>query len=220
MSSPSDPSAFPTGRRERLRRGVRRVVLARRRPLAAACAALAVLAGLHAARPAPASSVPVRVAARDLVSGTVLSGDDLVTRRFPPEVAPPTTAVSAVGRTLAAPVRAGEPVTDVRLVAPSLVAGYPGRVALPVRVSDAESVALLRVGDEVSLVAADPRRGTASYVAVGVPVLALPLSDADASDPTSASLPGRLVVVGAFPSDVDHIAGAEATDLLSLVISG
>jgi len=123
-----------------------------------------------------------------------------------------------VGRTLAGPVRAGEPVTDVRLIAPSLVSGYPGRVALPVRVADADAVALLRVGDRVSLVAADPRRGTASYVAVDVPVLALPSPDSEA--PEAARLPGRLVVVGSFPSDVDHIAGAAATDLLSIVIPG
>ncbi len=159
------------------------------------------------------------MAAHDLDSGEVLTSDDLAIRRFPTDVAPPGTARDAVGRTLAAPVRAGEPVTDVRLVAPSLVSGYPGRVVLPVRVADADSVALLRVGDRVSLVAADPRRGTASYVAVSVPVLALPRGEADAPDVSAASLPGRLVVVGAFPSDVDHIAGAAATDLLSVVIS-
>jgi Flp pilus assembly protein CpaB len=220
MPSTSDASPFPTGRRERLRRTVRRVVLARRRPLAAGCAGVAVLAGLHATRPAPAPTVPVRVAAHDLPSGTVLSPRDLVTRRFPTAVAPPGTAADAVGRTLAAPVRAGEPVTDVRLVAPSLVSGYPGRVALPVRVADADSVALLRVGDRVGLVAADPRRGTASYVATDVPVLALPRGESEAADVSGAALPGRLVVLGAFPSDVDHVAAAAASDLLSLVISG
>ena len=55
-------------------------------------------------------------------------------------------------------------------------------------------------------------------VAVDVPVLALPAGERDA--PEAARLPGRLVVVGAFPSDVDRIAGAAATDLLSVVISG
>jgi Flp pilus assembly protein CpaB len=179
---------------------------------------VAVLAGLHAVRPPPAPTVPVRVAAHDLASGAVLSADDLVTRRYPADVAPPGSVSDAVGRTLAAPVRAGEPLTDVRLVAPSLVSGYPGRVALPVRVADADAVALVRVGDRVSLVAADPRRGTAAYVAVDVPVLALPRADAEA--PEAGQLAGRLVVVGSFPSEVDRIAGAAATDLLSIVISG
>ena len=190
MSPSSDAPVFATGRRERLRRSVRRVVLARRRPLAAGCAGIAVLAGLHAARPAPAPTVPVRVAARDLVSGEVLSPGDLVVRRFPADVAPPSTSGGVLGRTLAGPVRAGEPVTDVRVVAPSLVAGYPGRVALPVRVADAESVALLRVGDRVSMVAADPRRGTASYVAIDVPVLALPGPTPTRPTPPQRPCPG------------------------------
>src|SRR6476659_1288400 len=218
MTSGSDAPSFPAGRRERLRRGLRRTVLARRRPLAAACVGVAVLAGLHAVRPPPAPTVPVRVAAHDLASGTVLTPDDLVIRRYPADVAPPRSASDAVGRTLAAPVSAGEPLTDVRLVAPSLMSGYPGRVAIPVRVADADAVALLRVGDRVSLVAADPRRGTAAYVAVDVPVLALPSTDAEA--PEATQLAGRLVVVGSFPSEVDRIAAAAASDLLSIVISG
>jgi Flp pilus assembly protein CpaB len=133
-------------------------------------------------------------------------------------LAPVGSTARAVGRTLAAPVRAGEPVTDVRLVGPSILAGYPGRVALPVRIADSDAVALLRPGDHVGLLAADPRRGTAAAVAVDVPVLSIPEPDADPSG--SAALPGRLVVVAAFPSDVDRVAGASATDLLSIVISG
>jgi Flp pilus assembly protein CpaB len=192
-------------------------VLARRRPLAALCVAIAAVAGLHAARPPAVETVAVTVAARDLTSGTVLTRDDLVVRRYPADVAPVASAARAVGRTLAAPVRRGEPVTDVRLVTPSLVSGYPGRVALPVRIADADAVSLVRAGDHVDLVAADPRRGSASYVAVDVPVLALPAPGHH--DPADAGLTGRLLVVAALPSDVDRIAGAAATDLLSVVIS-
>ncbi len=195
------------------------MVLARRRPLAALCLALAVVTGVHAARPAPPPTVPVTVAARDLVSGTVLGADDLVVQRYPEAVAPVGTAAGAVGRTLAGPVRTGEPVTDVRLVSPSLAAGYPGRVLVPVRIADAEAVSLVRVGDEVDVVAADPRRGDASAVAVDVRVVALPAADDDGAGATSA-LSGRLVVVAALPSDVDRIAGAAAADLLSIVVRG
>jgi len=193
-------------------------VLARRRPLAALCVGLAVAAGIHAARPEGPRTVRVAVAAHDLASGTVLAGSDLVVRRVPASLAPVGSAPRAVGRTLAAPVRAGEPVTDVRLVGPSVVAGYPGRVALPVRIADGEAVALLRTGDHVGLVAADPRRGTASSVAVDVPVLSIPA--ARDNEPGEAALPGRLVVVAALPSDVDRIVGATSTDLLSVVITG
>jgi Flp pilus assembly protein CpaB len=216
MSLTGDPAPL-ADRRTRLRRAVRRSVLARRRPLAAVCAAVAVLAGLHAARPPAGDTVAVTIAARDLASGTVLTASDLAVRRVPPDAAPHGLESRPLGRTLAAPIRSGEPVTDVRLVAPALVSGYPGRVAVPVRIADAEAVGLLRVGDHVDLVAADPRAGTATYVAVDVPVVALPVP----SDPRSGSqgLTGRLVVVAALPSDVDPIAGAAATDLLSLVIS-
>jgi hypothetical protein len=50
------------------------------------------------------------------------------------------------GRTLAGPVRAGEPVTDVRLVSPSLAAGYPGRVLVPVRIADADQIGRIVFG--------------------------------------------------------------------------
>ena len=213
----------PADRRARLRRAVRRTVLARRRPLAALCAGVAVLAGVQAVRPAEGATVAVPVAAHDLDSGTVLSAGDLSTRRLPVGSAPDGIETHAVGRTLAGPIRRGEPVTDARLVAPALIAGYPGRVALPVRIADADVVGLLRVGDHVDLVAADPRSGTASYVAVDVPVVALPAPDEQRVGSSAGSIAGgvtgRLVVVAAVPSDVDGIAGAAATDLLSVVIS-
>jgi Flp pilus assembly protein CpaB len=214
-SSGTGPPA--AGRRERARRTVRRVVLARRRPLAALCAAGAVLAGVHAVRPPAGPTVTVEVAAHDLTAGRVLTEGDLERRSYPADVAPVGSVDRGAGRTLAAPVRAGEPVTDVRLVAPSILDGYAGRVALPVRIADAAAVGLLRSGDRVDLVAADPRRGTASYVAVDVSVLAIPSVDETAA--ATSQLTGRLVVVAAAPSDVDRIAGAAATDLLSVVIS-
>jgi Flp pilus assembly protein CpaB len=194
------------------------VVLSRRRPLAALCAAGAVLATLHALRLPPGPTVMVDVAAHDLPSGAVLRDDDLVARSYPAGLAPVGSATDALGRSLAAPVRAGEPITDVRLVAPSLLDGYPGRVAVPVRITDAAAAGLLRPGDRVDLVAADPRRGTASYVALDVPVIAIPAPDSTESAGTAA-LTGRLVVVAAPPSDVGRIAGAAATDLLSVVLS-
>lgn len=202
-------------RRERVRRRIRRTVLARRRPLAALCAAIAVLGILRSVHPASPTTVAVVVAAHDLASGTRLTAADLEVRRYPASVVPAGAHVEAVGRTLAGPVRAGEPITDVRLVGASLLAGYPGLVAMPVRVADADAVSLLRAGDHVDLLAADPRHSTASYVAVDAPVLSLP-TPTSASDSQNS---GRLVVLAVAPSDVDPIAGAAATDLLSVVIS-
>jgi Flp pilus assembly protein CpaB len=191
-------------------------VLARRRSLAAVTAAVAVLATVQAARPPGDHTIPVTVAAQDLASGTKLTSGDLEIRQLPADSAPHGLETHPVGRTLAAPMRQGEPITDVRLVAPALTAGYPGRVAMPVRIADADMVGLLRVGDRVDLVAADPRSGTATYAALDVPVLALPIPP-DEGGPSS--LGGRLVVVAALPDEVGQVAAASATDLLSVVLS-
>jgi Flp pilus assembly protein CpaB len=199
-----------------LLRPVRRALLARRRPIAALLAAVAVATGLHAASAEPPPRVPVPVAARDLPAGTVLEADDVRHASFAPGTAPEGIAASAVGRTLAAPLRAGEPVTDVRLVGPALTDGYPGLVAVPVRLPDAGMAGLLRVGDRVDLVSADPQGGAAEVVARDVPVLALP----DTAPETGATgLAGRLVVVGAESSEVTRIADAAVRTFVTVAFA-
>jgi Flp pilus assembly protein CpaB len=199
-------SGLPTPARlvDRLR-PVRRAVLRRRRLIAALLAGIAVAAGVHAAAgPAPAT-VPVLVAARDLPAGVRIGAADLETVRFAPGSAPEAAADDPVGEVLAAPLRSGEPVTDVRLVGPELTAGRPDLVAVPVRLPDPGMVALLDVGDRIDLLATDPQAGGATAVATDVPVLAIPGAD----DQTSASgLPGRLVVVGAEATEVNALAEA------------
>lgn len=152
-----------------LLRPVRRAVLARRRLLAALLTAVAVAAGLHATTAPPPAEVAVTVAASDLPSGAVLTDADLRTVGFAPGSVPAGAVDEAGGRTLAAPLRAGEPVTDVRLVGPALTEGYPGLAAVPVRLPDAGVAGLLTVGDRVDLVAADPEGGPASLVATDGP---------------------------------------------------
>ncbi len=185
---------------------VRRAVLRRRRPLAAGLTAVAVAAGLHAVAAPPAPTVSVLVAARDLPAGQVLDADDLVSVDFAPGSEPDDVVGDAGGRVLAAPLRRGEPLTDVRLVGPALTEGHPGLVALPVRLPDAAMVGLLEVGDRIDLVATDPQEGGAEVVAADVPVLALPAPSAD--EPGASALPGRLVVVGAEDDDVPALADA------------
>src|SRR6185312_6091242 len=119
---PAQPGGVPRFRRPRS------PVLALRR---AAAGLLAVLALALALRPAPAparaapdaGTVPVAVAARDLPAGTALRTVDLRVAAVPVRVAPrgrSPDAAPLTGRVLAAPVRAGEPVTDVRLVGAGL----------------------------------------------------------------------------------------------------
>lgn len=200
-----------------LLRPVRRAVLARRRLLAALLTAVAVATGLHAATAPPPAEVRVLVAAHDLPSGTVLGPDDLRRVGFAPGSVPDGAVPDAAGRTLAAPLRAGEPVTDVRLVGPSLTDGYPGLAAVPVRLPDAAMAGLLTVGDRVDLVSADPQGGPATLVASDVPVLALPPGDGEVG---AAGLTGRLVVVGAPPGDVPRIADASVRTFLTVAFGG
>ncbi len=198
-------------------RPVRRAVLARRRLLAALLTAVAVATGLHAVAAEPPTQVPVLVAARDLPSGAVLSRTDVRTVGFSPASVPEGAVTDPAGRTLAAPLRAGEPVTDVRLVGPSLTEGYPGLTAVPVRLPDAAMADLLTVGDRVDLVSADPQGSGATVVATDVPVLALPAGDGQVG---ATGLAGRLVVVGAAPGDVARIADASVRTFLTVAFGG
>jgi Flp pilus assembly protein CpaB len=198
------------------RRAVRRAVLARRRLLAGLLTAVAVAAGLHTAREAPPPQVQVLVAAHDLPSGAVVATDDVRRVGFAPGSVPEGVARDPTGRTLAAPLRAGEPLTDVRLVGPSLTDGYPGLVAVPVRLPDAGMAGLLRVGDRIDLVSADPQGRSAETVAAGVSVLALPDTPTEVG---AAGLTGRLVVVGAQPGDVARIADASVRTFVTIAFA-
>lgn len=188
-------------------------MLARRRIIAALCAAAAVVAALHDLRPAPPRTQAVVVAARDLAAGIALTSGDVHTMRLPVGARPAGSLAirEAVGRVLAAPVRQGEPITDVRLLGQSLTASYPGRVVVPVRLPDAGMVGLLRVGDRIDLVAADPQGGGAGIVAADLAVVALPAVE----ETTSGSLPGRLVVL-AVPAPLrERLAQAAVAEYLT-----
>jgi Flp pilus assembly protein CpaB len=193
----------------RARSRLRRAVLRRRRLIAAVLLAVAVVAGLHVVAAPPPPTVAVLAAGRDLPAGTLLDDDDLARVALPAQGVPDgaTTALGdAVGRTLAAPVRRGEPLTDVRLVGTPLATADPGLTALPVRLPDAGAVRLLAVGDRIDLLATDPQSGTTDTVAARAIVLALPAP----AGTTGAEPPGALVVVGVEPVEVAAVSGAAA----------
>jgi Flp pilus assembly protein CpaB len=205
--------------REQLRRRwrpVRRAVLSRRRSLAAVLAGVAVVAALHEVRPPPPDVEPVPTVARDLPAGTTLTARDVITVDYAPGTAPAGLTDSPVGQVLAGPMRAGEALTDVRLVGAPLAAAYPGDVAVPVRLPDAGMAELLHVGDRIDLVAADPQGELARTVASGVTVLALP-APPDVED--VGGLPGRLVVVAAPAVVRESLAQAAVTGFLTFTYS-
>lgn len=206
----------PRDRLTRLTRRARRAVLRRRRPLAALFVALSLASTTHAATDPPPPRTPVLVAAHDLASGTVLGPDDLTEVDFAAGSVPDRLATQPVGRVLASPLRSGEVVSDVRLVGPALTDGYPGLTAVPVRLPDADVVDLLRVGDRVDLVAADPRGTGADPVALDVPVLAIPRAGTDVG---ASGLAGRLVVVGVPGGSVPRLAAAAVGSFLSVAFA-
>ena len=197
-------------------RRARRAVLRRRRLLAALCVLLAVWAGLRATAAPPPARVAVTVAAHDLGAGEVLGADDVTTVRFAPGTVPAGHIRDPVGRRLAGPLRRGQPITDTALLGAALVRDRPDLVALPVRLPDTAMAELLRVGDEVDLVAADPQGGSASTVTRSALVLGLPPPPADAA---ADGLPGRLVVLGVRATDVPAVSAATVTHFLTIAWS-
>ena len=206
-----------------LRRRWHRFVVLRRRWLAAGLAGLAVLVGWRGSEvPAPPTRAVV-VAAHDLAGGARLTAADLAVRRLPAESAPEGSAATArtwTGRTLAAPLRAGEVLTDRRVVVPGLADGYPGLVAVPVRVAEAGVLRLLRVGDTVDVVAAPVQGAGRAWVAApGATVVAVPAEDEDRGPPVEAA-GGGLVVLAVPPEEVLGLVAAASTRLISLTWSG
>lgn len=159
-------------------------------------------------------------AARDLPSGTVLTVEDLRRTAFSPGSVPEAATrdlADLVGRTLATPLGSGEPATTTRLLGGSLLAGYPGRVAVPLRIPDPDVVGMLRVGDRVDVVASDPQgRRSPERLLAGAPVLVVPAASGSRSGP---GLPGRLLVVGVPTSTAIRVAEASASLYLTVIWS-
>ncbi|HVF03813.1 MAG TPA: Flp pilus assembly protein CpaB [Frankiaceae bacterium] len=204
-----------------------RALAARRRVVAALLAGLAVLASLSALRPPGPPTVHVLAAARDLAAGAALTLDDLRSVALPAGAVPAGAlepGASVLGRLVAGPVRAGEPLTDVRLVGPALLSALaPGAVAVPVRFADGGAVALLRPGDRIDVLAADADAyagvaagdtalalldavpGGPAPAAAGTPGPAPPLPPARA-EPATARAVAVDVVVLAVPTDDDAVS--------------
>jgi Flp pilus assembly protein CpaB len=177
--------------------------------LAAGLTAAAVAAGLSALAPDPPPTVSVLAAARDLPGGVAIRAADVHHVALPPSAVPDGAQrdrAKVEGRTLAGPMRRGEPLTDVRFIGPQLLARYAADaadpttrrqraarlVAAPVRIADAGAVELLRPGDVVD-------------------VLAVPMSgafDASGTDPTA--VPSQATSSPAPPRPSSHVVGPDA----------
>lgn len=195
-----------------------RAVSRHRGLLAGGLAAGATAAALGVLAPTAESGVLVLRAARDLPAGAALATDDVVAVEVPPGAAPDgalRSSAEVLGRLLAAPVRRGETLTDVRLAGAALLgAAGAGSLAVPVRLADAASAALLHAGDRVDVLAAATAPGgpaEAQVVAADTTVLAVPSAVPDGGE-------GALVVLATDARVAQRLAAAAVSSRLSIVL--
>jgi len=119
------------------------------------------------ARGAP--GIATVVSARDLPAGSLLRAGDLELVDLPDDVRPQGATgqrSSVEGRMLVGAARAGEPLTDVRLLDAAIPgSGDPESSTVPVRLADAGVAELLRPGQRVDVVAAAEAGREASVLA-------------------------------------------------------
>jgi pilus assembly protein CpaB len=222
-----------TSRGERLSvagwlRELRRAAAWHRRLLVAGLLAASMAFAIQALSPQPTPGVSVLVAAKNLAGGTPLSAADVHVQDLPSSAVPDGSLraeADVTGRSLVAPVRAGEVLTDVRVIGRSYLESYGDDVvAAPVRIADAASVGLLRAGDIIDVLAsgagADRANSCAArLVASGVPVITIPRTDSDVLGRRDVG-DGGLLVVATTSETAARLAAAAVTERLSLVIRG
>jgi len=187
----------------------RRMLLVRR----TACVVLLVAALVTAVAPPPGSArAAVVVTAVDLAAGRTVRAADLALRLWPPELVPAGAVhdlAAADGRVLVGAARAGEPLTDVRLVGAGLAAGGSA-AAVPVRLGDAAVAALLVPGRRVDVVTSGQRSDEPILLAEDAVVLAVL-----AEDPR---VRGRLVIVSMPRGTATRVAAASLADQVAVTL--
>jgi Flp pilus assembly protein CpaB len=196
--------------------GWRRTALLRR----AAAGLLAATALVLALVPAQGSpGTPVVVAARDLPSGTPLVEADLAVVTWPTRLVPAGALLrpaEAGGRTLAGAARAGEPLTDVRLVGPEAAVRPAGTdAAVPVRLADPDVARLLVAGSRVDVVTPGPAAERPVVLAADAAVLTVLAAE---PEPGGRNPPGRLVLVALPRADAARVAAASLTDQVAVTL--
>ncbi|MFK0245573.1 SAF domain-containing protein [Amycolatopsis azurea] len=155
------------------------------------------------ARGAP--GIATVVSARDLPAGSLLRAGDLELVELPDDVRPQGTTgqrSSVEGRLLVGAARAGEPLTDVRLLDAAIPgSGDPESSTVPVRLADAGVAELLRPGQRVDVVAAAEAGREASVLASMAVVAAV--GEHGTRDPKAlgAGSKGPLVLLS-LPSEI------------------
>ncbi|GAB2936605.1 SAF domain-containing protein [Rhodococcus aerolatus] len=203
-----------------LRPGWARGVALRR----AAAALLVLLAAVLVVRGDPAADRrTVLVATRDLAPGQVVTEGDVALVARADDAVPAgalVDAAGATGRPVAGAVRAGETLTDVRLLGPALLSTVPGgagAVAVPVRLADTGVADLLRPGDRVAVVRAAGASGEGPAPELVLARDATVLLAADGPAAPGART-GRLVVLALPAEPASAVASASLAEPLTVTL--
>jgi Flp pilus assembly protein CpaB len=196
--------------------GRRRAALLRR----TAAGLLVTLALVLALAPVEGEATgQVVVAARDLASGTTLADADLAVSTWPVELVPGgalRAPAEAGGRVLAGAVRAGEPLTDVRLAGPAPPGrvGDPRAAAVPVRLADPDIARLLVPGSRVDVITPGPAADRPVVLAADASVVTVLAAESDAP----GQVRGRLVLVALPRADAARVAAAALADQVTVTL--
>jgi hypothetical protein len=160
--------------------------------------------------------ITVVKARSQLPGGAVLSAADLLLDRVDASDVPDG-AVSdphaLIGRTLAVPVAENQIMTPLATIA-ARTSVSPGHVLAPLRLADTALAALLRPGDVVDVIAADPQAEQAVVVAAGARVVTIPEPPDDRAGP---GLEGALVIIDVDAQTASVVAKAGASAVLSIM---
>ncbi|PXY17906.1 SAF domain-containing protein [Prauserella endophytica] len=176
----------------------------------ALAAVLFLLAAALAARPATAdgdAGGPVLVAARDLPLGTTLRPADVRVVQMPDSLRPAGALADAAriaGKRLMGVARAGEPLTDARLVGAHSTP--PGTATVPVRLADAGVAQLLRPGTRVDVVTLGAAEQHEKVLASGATVLTVLTEASRPRDGPLGEDEAPLVLLAAPTAVAAHLA--------------
>ena len=188
-----------------------------RRWFAAILAVLAVSAGLNAVSARASGAVAVAVTSRAVPAGTALTADQLTLAWLPAD-AVPTGALTSSDAAVGAEAVISLPPRTV--IIPGLLLGdrpqvTAGKVALPIRFSDASLAGVLRVGSRLDVLGPAPGGNGFTVIAGDVRVIALPT--AEATSPLGGG-GSPLVVVEVDQSQAVAISAAAAGSGLSFAL--
>lgn len=161
----------------------------------------------------------VVVAARDLAPGEPLTEADVRIAEFDPSSTPSgalTDIADATDHTVAGPVRAGEPLTDVRLLGSRLAGAALGTAdarIVPIRLTDAGVTDLLREGDTVDVLTVGSTEDQAARILATRSVVVL-VSPKDARERGS----DRVVLIAMRPDDATTVAAASLVSSLTVTL--